>query len=226
MNNCDFTTVIEEISAPDADGNVKVYNSYGKSLLNYNNIIKWNNKVFAWNDVDFYWEDISNPNILISITKSDTTVNQQYIWNSPDNILYLGTSNGLYTSSNDGTIWNFITGTESLNIILIHGNSNFLFLVTNDNGLWQYNLTTKVFSQIKNKQINPNSVFLSNDDKNLFYGIENEGLYEFPGLDVDSSEQLIGNNELIKNATNIKSIKETKNDSLLVLTNDDIIKCN
>ncbi len=121
--------------------------------------------------------------------------------------------------SDDGTTWNFITGTESLDITSIIGDSTTLFLGTSDNGLWKYEIESGNITQIsdtKGKKINPNSLFISNDNKNLFFEIENEGLFELLNLNPKSLYQLKGKNGFITFTDNVKSIKETKSDILLL----------
>ncbi len=231
--SCDKNiSVREQATSPDSNGNYQISDTSSITLTGYKKILSSNNKVFAFSNANL-WFDITNPNSLKQITNSDMS-NVIYMWNSPDNTLYgLTTSEGLTISSDNGTTWRTIYSTAGLQLTSITGNSDKIFLATGVDsitgeyqGLWEYDAKSAHLTQVKdtdNKMINAESIFMSNDNNNLFYGIENEGLYELPGLDVDSPEQLVGNNGLITSTTNIKDIKETKDNLFLLLTNTDII---
>ncbi len=226
---CDeLVTSISIIAPLDENGNhiIPDADSAFKTLKDFDQLIESNNKIFEFDAINNVWIDLTDPYNIIPITKKDTATNQQYIWNSPNNILYLGTSTGLYTSSDDGTTWNFITGTESLNITSITGTSTTLFLSTDSNGLWSYVTSSSKLTQVTGTEglkINPDSLFLSNDNKNLFYGIENKGLWELPSLNINDPKQLIGNNGFITSTTNVEEIEESKNNLLIIRTYTDLI---
>ncbi len=222
--NCGGSYIEEHTLTQDDNGNY--YPPSTRNDIDANdsvpsNFSESNNNIY-FNTTDLNVWTINN-SIATEISNDQTYIHNKsiYICNI-DNKFYVCTNEGLYESTDDGASWSLTSLGSLVNITrVISSVDGKEIIAVSSTEIYESSNEGQTFNSIyTGTNLNINSLFISKNN-NLYFGDKDKGLNKIDLSDLTTVQPLVSPN--IGTSDNVKSMIQTADGTLLVLTNSHVV---